>query len=137
MTNKRLINIFSRELTSNNIEIGFKINPEHIVFKGHFPDNPIVPGVLEMQVAEMFLLESLLIDAKLFSISNVKFSRPIFPNNNNSYLCQINYLINEGFLECVIFIKDCSFTYMSMQSKYKIENKHAPQKSFEKITIED
>jgi 3-hydroxymyristoyl/3-hydroxydecanoyl-(acyl carrier protein) dehydratase len=83
-----------------------------------------------MQIAKMILLDSLEIKATLFNISNVKFSKPIYPNNSNSYLCQISYLINEGFLECVIFIKDSSFTYMSMQCKYTLK------KYFEKIMTE-
>lgn len=121
MIDKTLINIFSKGITINTLEIEFKINPEHIVFKGHFPNNPIVPGVLEMQIAENILLDSLSINAKLFSVSNVKFSKPIYPNNISLYTCLINYSINENLIDCVIFIKDNFSTYMSMYCNYKIE----------------
>jgi 3-hydroxyacyl-[acyl-carrier-protein] dehydratase len=135
MINMTLINILSKEITNTTIEIEFKINPEHNVFKGHFPGNPIVPGVLEMQIAETILLDSLSIKATLFNVSNVKFSKPIYPNNISLYLCQISYTINEGFLECTIFIKGNFVIYMSMQCKYKIESKHNFKEKLKKEEI--
>lgn len=47
------INQFDTE--SENITAGISINPKHDVFKGHFPGNPIVPGVTMVQIVKELL----------------------------------------------------------------------------------
>lgn len=37
-------------ITINQYVATILINEKHIVFKGHFPDNPIMPGVCMMQI---------------------------------------------------------------------------------------
>ena len=34
------------------------INENHVIFKGHFPDNPIMPGVCMMQIIKAFPTKS-------------------------------------------------------------------------------
>jgi 3-hydroxyacyl-[acyl-carrier-protein] dehydratase len=54
------------------------INEKHIVFKGHFPDNPIMPGVCMMQIikelaeqiTEGSLVMQKLIDVKFTALIN-------------------------------------------------------------------
>lgn len=38
------------ETGANKHEATIDINPAHEVFKGHFPDNPVMPGVCMMQI---------------------------------------------------------------------------------------
>jgi 3-hydroxyacyl-[acyl-carrier-protein] dehydratase len=55
------------------------INEEHEVFKGHFPGNPIMPGVCMMQIIKE--LTEQITESSLFlqSLSNVKFMALINP----------------------------------------------------------
>lgn len=55
------------------------INKEHKVFKGHFPGNPVTPGVCMMQIIKELTEE--IVGEKLFmeSCSNVKFMAIINP----------------------------------------------------------
>lgn len=57
------------------------INEEHEVFKGHFPDNPIMPGVCMMQIIKE--LTEQISGSSLFmqSLSNAKFMALINPFN--------------------------------------------------------
>lgn len=57
------------------------INKDHEVFKGHFPGNPVTPGVCMMQIIKE--LTEQVINKKLFmeSASNVKFMAIINPDN--------------------------------------------------------
>ena len=55
------------------------VNEKHEVFKGHFPDNPIMPGVCMMQIIKELteqITESSLI---MQSLTNVKFMALINP----------------------------------------------------------
>ncbi|TYA52328.1 hotdog family protein [Formosa maritima] len=55
------------------------INKNHEIFKGHFPGNPVTPGVCMMQIIKE--LTEQIVDKKLFmeSSSNVKFMAIINP----------------------------------------------------------
>ncbi len=55
------------------------INKEHEVFKGHFPDNPVMPGVCMMQIIKEIIEQ--ITDSNLFiqTLSNVKFMALINP----------------------------------------------------------
>lgn len=56
------------------------INKDHEVFKGHFPENPVTPGVCMMQIIKE--LTEQILAKKLFmaSASNVKFMAIINPD---------------------------------------------------------
>ncbi len=55
------------------------VNPGHDVFKGHFPGNPIMPGVCMMQIIKE-LTESITgLRLVMQSLSNVKFMALINP----------------------------------------------------------
>lgn len=62
----------------SNVEIIITINENHDVFKGHFPGNPIMPGVCMMQIikelSEQFIENSLimqrLVSAKFTALIN-------------------------------------------------------------------
>jgi len=58
------------------------INKDHEVFKGHFPGNPVTPGVCMMQIIKE--LTQQVVDAPLFmkSASNIKFMALINPEVN-------------------------------------------------------
>lgn len=62
---------------SYNIRI--RLNPDHEIFKGHFPGNPVTPGVCMMQIVKD--LTEQISSKKLFltSASNVKFMAIINP----------------------------------------------------------
>jgi 3-hydroxyacyl-[acyl-carrier-protein] dehydratase len=56
-----------------------KLDPEHFIYKAHFPGEPITPGVCIMQIAHELL--QLLCGCKLEidCVKNVKFLRIIVP----------------------------------------------------------
>lgn len=77
---KDFYNVQSLEKTENQKYLAtVLINENHEVFKGHFPGNPIMPGVCMMQIIKELseqITESSLI---MQSLSNVKFMALINP----------------------------------------------------------
>jgi len=70
----------SYEKTENGSFIAnISLNKDHDIFKGHFPGNPVTPGVCMMQIVKELTEE--FTDRKLFlkSASNVKFMAIINP----------------------------------------------------------
>lgn len=65
----------------NLAKANITINKDHRIFKGHFPGNPVTPGVCMMQIVKELTEE--IVGSKLFmqSSSNVKFMAIINPEN--------------------------------------------------------
>ena len=59
------------------------LNNEHPIFKGHFPGNPVTPGVCMMQIIKELSQE--IVGSSLFMVSssNVKFMALINPDVNS------------------------------------------------------
>lgn len=70
------------------------LNKNHDIFKGHFPGNPVTPGVCMMQIVKELTEE--FTGKKLFlkSASNVKFMAIINPFETPDLTLQLD--INEG-----------------------------------------
>jgi 3-hydroxyacyl-[acyl-carrier-protein] dehydratase len=83
MVLKDFYNIVSQEKTADSkYNITILINEKHEVFKGHFPGNPIMPGVCMIQIIKE-LTESITQSALIIqTLSNVKFMALINPEIN-------------------------------------------------------
>jgi len=85
---KRLLMVDRAEIVSPNEIIGLKnstCNEPH--FLGHFPDNPIMPGILQfemmLQLANILYLNSRQTSIFLFpkKIDKIRFKRPVTPGD--------------------------------------------------------
>ena len=60
------------------------LNSNHAIFKGHFPGNPVTPGVCMMQIIKELSQEIMKSSLMMTSSSNVKFLALINPEKNPS-----------------------------------------------------
>jgi 3-hydroxyacyl-[acyl-carrier-protein] dehydratase len=77
------------------IRVSINLNKNHDVFKGHFPDNPVTPGVCMIQIIKEIAqthVDSLLF---LLNVSNVKFTAIINPYVNQNLILEL-YFIQEN-----------------------------------------
>ena len=83
-----------------------KLNAAHDIFKGHFPGNPVTPGVCMMQIIKEITQQAM--DAKLTmqSASNVKFTALINPEINPDLRLELE--INEAE-DGIIKVKNTSY----------------------------
>lgn len=81
--------IQSKDLLGAQVEANYRTKKEHVIFEGHFPGHPILPGVVQVEMmaqASSFVLLKCFenpfaaqLDVALVSISDAKFRKPIFP----------------------------------------------------------
>ena len=113
-----LINDFYKinklQVSDNFIDAQIKINDGHNIFKGHFPDKPIVPGVMQQQIVKEILSEALNKELQTVKISNMKFMALIEPDKNAELSINIKITSNNSneikidakiFSEQTIFFK--------------------------------
>ncbi|MBM7418460.1 MULTISPECIES: 3-hydroxyacyl-ACP dehydratase [Chryseobacterium] len=84
----------SEKAENGSFVANISLNKDHDIFKGHFPGNPVTPGVCMMQIVKELTEE--FTGKKLFlkSASNVKFMAIINPFETPDLVLQLD--INEG-----------------------------------------
>ncbi|MBT7320037.1 MAG: 3-hydroxyacyl-ACP dehydratase [Flavobacteriaceae bacterium] len=83
------------QVDDNTIHVSILLNKNHDIFNGHFPNNPITPGVCMIQAIKEIAQTQ--VNSLLFihKISNVKFTALINPNVNPDLILELS-LINEN-----------------------------------------
>jgi len=108
----------------------YRTKKEHPIFEGHFPGNPILPGVIQVemmaQVSSFALMsvvpdwENLNMNVILLSILNSKFRKPIFPEMDLEIRCKC-IRIRGPFMtnECVVYHNDEIMSEASVMASVK------------------
>jgi len=73
----------------DTITAGISINPKHDIFKGHFPGNPIVPGVTMVQIVKELLGQQQEKTLFLQNAINVKFMAILNPETEPDVMVNI------------------------------------------------
>lgn len=60
-------------------DFNIKLDPEHFIYKAHFPGEPITPGVCILQISLELLSCSVGAPLEVDTVKNVKFLRVISP----------------------------------------------------------
>ncbi|RKN82407.1 3-hydroxyacyl-ACP dehydratase [Ulvibacterium marinum] len=71
------------------------LNKEHPIFKGHFPGNPVMPGVCMIQIIKELTEKATGEQLFLKVSSNIKFMAIINPEENDTLQLTLNISINE------------------------------------------
>lgn len=82
----------------SNYQVTIFINKNHEVFNGHFPGNPIMPGVCMMQIIKELTEEITSSFLLLQSLSNVKFMALINPFATPDLRLELNIVVTEDDL---------------------------------------
>ena len=69
--------LFDKE--DNTLKAVIELNVDHEIFKGHFPDNPILPGVCQIEIVGELLSKYYNKDHNLSAAKNIKFLSVVNP----------------------------------------------------------
>ena len=72
------------------------INSNHKIFEGHFPNQPVVPGVCMMQMIKEIIEQVLGKATNLVQAAEMKFMAVINPQENNLIQATIKYAADES-----------------------------------------
>jgi len=74
--------IIASEPTSDGLVAQLKINAEHVIFDGHFPNNPVTPGVVQLEIIKEMVSDFIGRKVNLHTLSNSKFLAILNPTEN-------------------------------------------------------
>ena len=70
--------------TGNGFSVLVRLNPFHEIFSGHFPGNPVLPGVCFIQILKEILMDQLGAGLVLNNFGSIKFFSVVNPGANGS-----------------------------------------------------
>ena len=105
--------------TGNSITVCILLNPEHDIFKAHFPENPIMPGVMLIQIGRDLLSDILNLHLRLQSAKNIKFLSIINPVINPRVYFHIDFTEVNGLIQADIMIKFEETVFTKIRATFK------------------
>ncbi|MBF7092695.1 3-hydroxyacyl-ACP dehydratase [Flavobacterium sp. ALJ2] len=118
MVLKDFYKILSLENTSDSkYNAIILVNDKHAVFKGHFPDNPIMPGVCMIQIIKELSETITKSTLMMQTLSNVKFMALINPEVTPELRLELDITTTEDGL-----VKVKNTTYFNETVALKLSN---------------
>jgi 3-hydroxyacyl-[acyl-carrier-protein] dehydratase len=110
-----LNDFFSYTINSNesgHIKALLSIDQNHDIFKGHFPGNPVTPGVTQLEMVRQVLSKCTNKDLMLTEAKDLKFLSPLLPPQTHDIELTIDYKEEQGTIStrCVLSRNDQVFT---------------------------
>lgn len=115
----------TRDLPGTQVKAHFKIKPEMPILAGHFPGNPILPGVIQLEMmaqASAFVslafnvdIDGINVETLLLGVDKSKFRKPLLPGMDlEIYTCvervRGTTAVYNSYIECAgEKVSECSF----------------------------
>lgn len=121
-----LIKDFYNQINCNQevklINCTIKLNPNHDVYKGHFPKQSVVPGVIQLQIAREILENQLGLKLMMDDIAQVKYLIPVLPDENQELKFEINLKDEtESQIKTNVSISDSEKTFTKARINFSIK----------------
>jgi 3-hydroxyacyl-[acyl-carrier-protein] dehydratase len=81
--------------TEDTIQAEIRLNPDHALYKGHFPQQAVVPGVMQIQIVKEILVAELKQELLIREVMVAKYFRPITPQENLVLNIDIAFKLSE------------------------------------------
>jgi 3-hydroxyacyl-[acyl-carrier-protein] dehydratase len=111
--------ILSEEITNEEFKFSIEINPNHPIFEGHFPGNPVTPGVVQMEIIKELVGTGIRKKVELSTMSNCKFLSVLNPIESTIINVSIKYLIDENSIKTNVSISNSNTTFLKMAAIYR------------------
>lgn len=100
--------------------VSLVLNKDHVIFKGHFPGNPVTPGACMLQVVKELTQDILGMKLMMTSVANVKFMALINPEKNPELLLELEIdAAEEGHIRVKNTTLFEDVTALKMSNTYK------------------
>jgi 3-hydroxyacyl-[acyl-carrier-protein] dehydratase len=97
-----------------------EFSPESLVFAGHFPGNPILPGICQMEAIKIILEKSLNIRCQLLQFSSAKFFKAVVPGETASFTISISSQTGEN-INVTAKVSSNNIKVSEFKASYRLE----------------
>jgi 3-hydroxyacyl-[acyl-carrier-protein] dehydratase len=116
-----------KELSPSGVSIeryvfSMELNPDHPVYEGHFPGNPVVPGVCQLQMISELLSLIKGSAVRLIHSDNVKFLSVMVPNKNRIIDAEIRVkTLEDGEISANAILKEGEVVFIKFKGLFRKE----------------
>lgn len=107
---------------TGKVQSEIELNAAHDIFKGHFPDNPVVPGVCLIQISKEMLEKSLNTSTHLIQSSQVKFLAVVDPRVDAVLKVAIETKEQDGLISANAVISAGEKVFFKFKGVFKKDN---------------
>lgn len=118
---EKIYSVIERKDDRGDFNYLIKIDFSHPVFKGHFPEKPVLPGVMMCDIIRHLISNKLGIQAHLSFAKNIKFTRMITPSRNNTYNVAFSITENKKEYNVRAIVSQSKDIYFKLNARYKIK----------------
>lgn len=94
-----LYTVSSFQHADDKISAEVLIDPSHRIFDGHFPEQPVLPGVCTVEILKELINQAKGRTYKLKEANNIKFLSLVDPTKTNKLFFEVSYTEEEGRLK--------------------------------------
>lgn len=107
-------------LQEGHVQTQLTWKPDHAIFQGHFPGQPVVPGVVMMQLVKEVLERALEHPLLLVSAGQLKFLQFIDPRQQPSVGLQVQYKPEpENLISVTASLQEGGVTFFKFVGRYR------------------
>src|SRR5690349_17802614 len=92
MLQEDFFTITTLQADNNTVHAVLEINAAHRIFEGHFPGQPVVPGVCMMQMVKEIMEKVIGRTTRLVKADHLKFLSMVNPRENTTITAQLKYV---------------------------------------------
>ncbi|MEO6230630.1 MAG: 3-hydroxyacyl-ACP dehydratase [Ferruginibacter sp.] len=119
MLTGKFFHIKTMQSQDGTIDALLQIDASHKIFEGHFPGQPVVPGVCMMQMIKEILEMDLGKKTQLTVADQLKFLTVIDPTQTNSIQSELKYSTGEdGRIHLTAQLYNEAVTYFKMKASF-------------------
>ena len=116
-----LYRVVTTEPTDDGFRCQIRLDADHVIYKAHFPRNPVTPGVCLMQMAKEMMEERLGRRLQQKEVPGMKFCRTITPDVEPIFI--YSKLVADGDNVSVkVSVEANGIKYANMTLRFEIDN---------------
>lgn len=108
--------------SSDAISCKVELNSEHPIYKAHFPNNPVTPGVCLVQMVTELLQEMTNMHLTLVSVKKIRYKNVVKPSDVLWFDISKTSCDN-GFYKVIANINGADKNFVQMTLTYRNENR--------------
>lgn len=105
---------------SSLFKVQIRLNAEHPIYKGHFEQVPITPGVCQTQIIKEILMEKFQVDLQLRESDSIKFLAMINPQINPELSIDFTIKKTESEFEANAVISHEKTVFTKFKGKFSL-----------------
>ncbi len=115
-----LYQIESIKKDGNRATVNVVIDPQHVVFDGHFPGHPVMPGVCQIDMIREICEKLLNQPLQLYQSDQIKFLKVIDPTIHHKLLISLELSEIETRFRFTASISDLDNEFLKMKGEFTI-----------------